>query len=559
MNRAAIFAVVGPLALLGMAAGAGGCIGDIGGPQGTGTAEGTLCAVDTPVRRLTRFEYDNTVRDLLGDTTQPASSFPPEEEVQGFNNQSGAHTVSEYLAEQYMKAAEDLSATAVLDLDTLMPGCDVASEGNDACALHFIQTFGKRAYRRPLAQEEIDAQKALFDWALGDPDLGSFQDGIELVIQSFLQSPHFLYRPEFGSGEPIELDVVQLSHWELASKLSYMLWNTMPDDALFGAAEAGQLGTKEELAAQARRMLADPKAKDAIRNFHTQWLLLSHIGTISKDATIYPDYNDELRPLWQEEISQFIEYVILQDDATLKTLFSAPYSFLNADLAAFYGPDVVGAAPGGSEFVKTDLDPNHRAGLLTQGGLMATLAKGDRSSPVYRGKFVREQLMCDAISPPPADLIIVPPPLDSTKTTREQFEELANNADCVSCHSLMNPIGFGFEHYDAIGRWRDEQNGKPIDATGDIVGGGELAGGFDGAIELATKMAQSRDVAQCVASQWFRFANNRSLTPEDSCSKHTVYEAFEASGYNIRELLVALTQTDAFLYRHVVVPAGGAQ
>ncbi|NUO54195.1 MAG: DUF1592 domain-containing protein, partial [Polyangiaceae bacterium] len=420
--------------------------------------------------------------------------------------------------------------------------------------------FGKRAFRRPLSAEETARYRGLFDTAIADPDMGTFEIGIQLVLQAMLQSSQFLYRPEFGEADPIDVDVVRLTHWEMASKLSYMIWNTMPDDTLFAAAEANQLGTKEEIAAQARRMLADDRAKDAIRNFHRQWLRLVQLETISKDTTVYPSYSDALRPMWKEEVERFIEYVVLEDDAKLSTLLTAPYTFVNSDLATFYGEDVVGPAPSGAAFEKVSLDPTHRAGLMTQGALMAVHAEGNQSSPVFRGKFVREQLLCQTLPLPPANLVIEPPELDPSKTTREQFEEIGANPDCASCHALMNPIGFGFENFDGVGLWRDTQNGKPIDPTGTISATESLDGDFAGPVDLASKLSQSSEVASCVTSQWFRFAYNRTVTADDACNLDVVNQAFAASGYDIRELIVALTQTETFLHRHqVVVEEGGGQ
>jgi hypothetical protein len=545
------------LALLGAALSAGACIGSIGSGDGeegpdTGEVESSLCVVDTPIRRLTRFEYNNTVRDLLGDTTEPASSLPPEEEVQGFNNQAAALTVSDLLAEQYMKVAEDVSERAVQDMTSLLNGCDYVADA-DACADAFIADFGKRAFRRPLEADETARLRALFDTAVNDPDFGTFEEGVRFVIEAVLQSPHFLYRPEFGGADPVEADVVPLTDFELATKLSYMLWNTMPDAELFAAAEAGEVHTPEQLAEQARRMLQDDKAKAAIRNFHEQWLLLHHLDTISKDEQVYPEYSGDMRALWKEELEAFIEHVILEDDGTLQTLLTANYTFANAQLASFYGDDIT-EMPAGAEFEKVSVDPERRAGFLTMGALMATHANVNQSSPVFRGKFIREQLMCDILPIPPADLVITPPELDPEKTTREQFEEIGNNPDCASCHLLMNPIGFGFENYDGIGKWRDTQNGKPIDSTGEIVASDDLDGTFDGATDLAAKMAQSDQVAECIASQWFRFGYNRSATPEDSCNFEVINEAFVSSGFNIRELLVALTQTESFYFRHQVDP-----
>jgi hypothetical protein len=531
-----------------------GCNGTIGGSGeraiNDSVAKG-LCVVDTPIRRLTRFEYNNTVRDLLGDTTNPADVLPPEEEVAGFNNQAAALTSSNLLIEQYMKVAEGVGARAVLDMNALLPECDPGLDGSDACALTFIGDFGRRAFRRPLSQTEVELLKSVFDWAINEPDLGRFEDGIQVIIEAVLQSPAFLYRPELGDETPVEGDVVPFTSWEMATKLSYMLWNTMPDAVLFAAAEADELTTKEQIAAQATRMLDDDRARDLIRNFHTQWLLLTHLDTVTKDTSVYPAFSASLRPLWTEEIRAFVEHVILEGDGSLQTLLTASYSFMNEDLATFYGDDVLDSVAG-PEFRQVQLDPERRAGLLTSAGLMATHANANQSSPVFRGKFVREQLMCNTLPPPPNDLVIEPPELDPNKTTKEQFEEIGANPACAGCHTLMNPIGFIFEHYDGVGLWRDEQNGMPIDALGEVVQTDDIDGEYDGALEFAAALAQSTQVQECVSSQWFRFAYNRTVTEEDSCSVDQLNDVFRSSNFNIRSLLVALTQTNAFLYRRAV-------
>jgi hypothetical protein len=544
-----------------------GCTGSIGGGGGDGErafnddVAKSLCVVDTPIRRLTRFEYNNTVRDLLGDTTSPADVLPPEEEVAGFNNQAAALTSSDLLIEQYMKVAEDVGARAVLDMGALLPECDPELDGQDTCALSFIQDFGTRAFRRPLTQTEAARLKSVFDWAISEPELGRFEDGIRLVIEAGLQSPSFLYRPELGGETPIEGDVVPFTSWEMATKLSYMLWNTMPDAALFAAAEADELTTKEEIAAQATRMLDDDRAREVIRNFHTQWLLLTHLDSVTKDTGVYPAFDGSLRPLWTEEIQAFVEHVILEGDGSLQTLLTANFSFMNEELASFYGDDVLDSVTG-PEFRQVQLDPARRAGFLTSAGLMATHANANQSSPVFRGKFVREQLMCNTLPLPPNDLVIEPPELDPNKTTKEQFEEIGANPACAGCHTLMNPIGFIFEHYDGVGQWRDQQNGKDIDAVGDVVQTDDIDGSYDGAIELASALAQSSQVQECVASQWFRFAYNRTVTQEDSCTVEQLNDVFRSSSFNVKSLLLALTQTNAFLYRRAVElepVAGGAQ
>jgi hypothetical protein len=535
------------------------CTGSIGDPgeDGNGTTESSICAVDTPIRRMTRVEYNRTTRDLFGFDVDVADQFVAEEESNGFNNQAKSLTVSELHVDQFMQAAEMLSEEATLDMAKLLPSCDPASEGDAKCAEVFIETFGKRAFRRPLTAEEKGNYKSLFDTALSDPELATFEVGIQLVIQAMLQSPQFLYRVEFGTPDPVEADIVLLDDWEMASRLSYLVWGSMPDEELFSLAESGKLRTKEALEAQARRMLEDPRAREAVRTFHEQWLQLGHLDAVSKDPIAYPNFSTELIPLWREETAAFVESVVFDGEGTVEELLGADYTMMNADLAAFYG--VTGEdAPTGSEFVKVKVDASQRAGFLTHSSLLASHAKGDRSSPVLRGKFVREQLLCELLPLPPNDLVITPPPLDSTKTTREQFEEIGANPDCAGCHLLMNPIGFGFENFDAVGLYRTEQNDKPIDASGEVVGNEDVSGEFVGVAELAEKLAKSEDVRTCVAAQWFRFGYGRGDTKADTCSMDAIQETFASSNGNIKELLVALTQTDAFRYRREVV-AGGDQ
>lgn len=501
---------------------------------------------DAPIRRMTRFEYNNTVRDLLGETSAPASSFVAEEQALGFNNQATSLGVTQLLAEQMMSAAEKIAAKAVLDLDALIPYCDALAQGEQSCANMFIEHFGKRAFRRPLKADEKKRFSDLYNF--GRAEYQSHAEGISLVIQAALQSPHFLYRVEFGMPDPVERDVVKLDAYETASRLSYLLWNTMPDEALFEAADSQSLSTPQQIETQARRMLDDPKAREAVTNFHSQWLELSHIEHISKDKSVYPAYNDGLRSLWIAETQSFLEHVIFDGEGDVKTMLSAPYSMMNADLALFYG--ISEGLPPGDAFEKVTLDPAQRAGLLTQASLLSYHAKPNQSSPVHRGKFVRERLLCQTLPPPPNDIEIKPPEVKPGATTRERFSEHSKNQACIGCHQLMDPIGFGFEHYDGIGMWRDEDQDLPVDASGKLIKTSDINGEFNGAVELAKKLSESEEVRQCVATQWFRFGYGRAEGEKDACTMADLQSVFAASGGNVKELLVALTQTESFLYRH---------
>ncbi|WP_437593196.1 DUF1592 domain-containing protein [Sorangium sp. So ce1000] len=553
----------GPRVSLGLAiavaASAAACSGGRGGGAGV-KDDAPRCAEirpgASPLRRMTRFEYNNTIRDLLGDDSAPADAFVVEEEALGFNNQAAALGVTQLLAEQLMKASEAIAARAAQDLGKLLAGCDPAVQGPDACAAELIERLGKRAFRRPLAPAEGERLARLF--ASGNDEYG-FSTGVELVIQAMLQSPHFLYRVEHGMPDPAGDGVVPLSDHEIASRLSYLLWSSMPDDALFAAADAGELRTAEQIAAQARRMLEDPRARAAVANFHEQWLQLSNIDTLTKDTAVYPSFHPGLPALLRAETEAFLDHVVFEDDAgDVATLLTAPYSLMNAELRAFYGLGPADGAEAPGELSVVPLDPARRAGFLTHASVLSVLAKPDQSSPVHRGKFVRERLLCQTLPPPPADVDIQPPPVRDGIPTRRRFERHSEDPGCAGCHRLMDPIGFGFERYDGIGLYREVDQGVPVDASGEITGSRDIDGPFDGAVELAHRLAESDEVRQCVATQWFRFGYGRAEQAEDECNMRQIQEAFAESGYNIKALLVALTQTDAFRYRRAARAAEGA-
>jgi hypothetical protein len=538
-------------------AGASACVGEIGGRAGQ---EGIIgppdiqpqsCVDgpqpgDSPIRRMTRFEYNNTVRDLLGDDTNPADSFGAEEEALGFNNNAANLVTSSTLAEKYMLAAEDIALRATEPLGKVVK-CDPAVIGEEPCAREFIAEFGKLAFRRPLTVEESDMFFELWQFGRNETD---FRVGVELVIQAALQSPPFLYRVEFGLPAEEGAAVVELDPWETASRLSYLLWGTMPDEELFAAAEAGQLATKEEIATQARRMLDDPRAKDAVANFHQQWLDYDRIANVGKNAALFPDWSSAVGQLMREETRAFIDHVVFTGEGSLDALLTAPYSFMNAELAEFYDVD----GPAGAAFEKVELDATKRAGLLTIGTLLTINAHSDQTSPVHRGKLVREQLLCDTMPPPPPDVMITVPAPDPNSTAKERFAQHSADPACSGCHMLMDPIGFGFENYDAIARFRTMENDKPIDATGELAQS-DVDGKFDGVVELAGILAGSGDVQGCYTKQWFRYAYGRGETSGDDCTMDWLDARFAEVGGDVKELLVALTQTDAFFYRK----AGGAK
>lgn len=489
----------------------------------------------TPLRRMTREQYNNTVAHLLGDTTEPAASFAQDERLGAFASNALA-TVSTLAVEQYMSAAEDLATAAAEDLDALLP-CDPAVIGEDACAEEFVADFGRHAYRRPLSVEEIQRTMGLYE---SGRESGTFTDGIQLVIQGMLQSPNFLYHLEYGVDEPGEL--VELQPYEVASRLSYFIWGSMPDDVLLDAADDEQLSTPEQLETQAYRMLADAKADAAFGSFHRQWLGVHDLETLSKDPEMFEQWTPSLAEAMTTESERFGSHVIRDDDGRMETLLTANYTVANAELAAFYGV----APPQDVDedgFGVVELDPTERAGVLTQAGWLAGHAHVDQTSPVFRGILVREQLLCQPLPSPPDTVDDTPPALDPNATAKERFEQLLEDEACAGCHIQINPIGFGFEHYDAAGAYRDMDGNVPVDALGELSLT-DVDGEFDGAIELGERLAQSDAVAQCLAKQWTRFATGRIEQDQDACSMEGIYAEFDESDHNIQELIISIAGSD---------------
>jgi hypothetical protein len=518
--------------------GSGGAPGFVGNQPPNAACAGPV-AGPASTRRLTRLEYANTVRDLLGVTDSPSKDFLPDQRSLGFDNIASVQTVSRLQVEQYENAARMLAAQAVQNMSKLL-ACDPvgaqAALGEQGCARKFIADFGRRAYRRPLTQVERDR---LFTLYSAQRARYGFDMAIAQVVAALLQSPHFLYRPELGMVGPG--GIAKPTPHEMASRLSYLVWASMPDDTLLAAADAGRLATPQELGAEVERMLANEKARPALAHFHEQWLGLEQLDTLSKDTTVYKTFTPELLELMKRETILFLEDLVLKGDGRIETMFGATYTFANAKLAAFYGAS---GAPG-TAFAKVTLPSRQRAGLLTHAGLLAAHADSYQSSPIKRGVFVREGLLCQPLAPPPNNLNTAPPPAKAGQTTRERFKALTASETCRSCHVLIDPVGFGLENYDGIGAWRDRDQGLPVDASGELVGT-DVDGPYNGALELGQKLARSAAARSCLVTQWFHFASGREATDRDACTLTRLKETLDGKGKDLRRLIVALVQSPMF-------------
>lgn len=496
-----------------------------------------------PMRRLTKVQYENSVRDLFGGVIEPGPTFPESVIHEEYTNNPSANVVSLSAAEDILLAAEHAGQQVVDGIDGI-----VDCEPGAACAESFVDDLGRRAFRRPLREEE---RQALLDvYAQVEAEAG-FADGIGTVVTVILQAPQFLYLYEEGVAE-VEPGVVELSDHELAARLSYMMWDTTPDDELLELADAGLLRDPAELRAQAERLLADHgRSGPALDRFFREWMHFDGVPAFDKDPTLFPAYDDALAAAMDEELSRFVDGVLRSDAPTLRTLLTSPATEVDATLAGFYG---VSAPADG--WGPVTLPAEERPGLLSRPALLAEHSTASSSAPIFRGRLIRTQLLCDVIPPPPDDAMANAPEYPEGATEREKSDILMQHMNCGACHGLMNPIGLGFERYDAMGAWRDlDVNGEPVDSRGEILGGAEgLAGTFDGVPDLGERLADSDVVAACFARQLYRHSLGLEVSQTLMCASEPVEQAFVASGGDIPTLVLELVTSNAFRMR--VLPEG---
>jgi hypothetical protein len=489
----------------------------------------------SPLRRLTRTEYAHVVSDVFGVSDGVATGLSEDERVDKVFASNISSPIALVQVRQYLDAAESVAGKVKLaSLDT----CDRGKLGDDGCAKQFIQKLGRRAYRRPLEAAEVARYATLFS---AESKAEGYEPGLRLIVQAMLQSPHLLYHMELDDpGAAPSSSIARLPAYALASRLAFFLWSSGPDDALLDAAASGALDTDTGINEQAMRLLDDVRAKNAIGSFHEQWLGLLKLDSATRDKTLFPEWTPELVSSIRDEATHFADYVIRSQSGDLPTLLGASYSFpIGAGLA------IRGVTAASADGMVT-MQPDRAVGILTQPAFLAAHAHSNQTSPIIRGRALRERLLCQPLPDPPPAVAAVPPPLMAGMTTRERYaaHRTAGSA-CQGCHSLIDDLGFALEHYDAIGRFRATEEGKPIDATG-ILTQTDVDGAMDGARALADRMSESEQVSRCYAKQWFRFALGRTEADADSCALQKVEDAF-ARGGSIRELLIAITSSDSFV------------
>lgn len=525
-----------------------------GGTTVNACTPGNVSPGKAPIRRLTHFEYNNTIKDLLNDASSPGNALPSETLSDGtavFGNNADFQSVSTLLVEQYGTVAEGIAQRATasaMALGALAPcgstiTATTAPAMEETCARNIVTALVPRAYRRALTtvetQEFVDLYKSIRTGR-------TFASGIAGVIEAVLQAPDFLYRVEFGVADPARPSVKRPTGYEMATRLSYLFWGTMPDAPLTMAAASGGLNTAEGVATQAKRLLdTTAKSRPIVGFFFNNLLPISALPQLQRDATHFPMFNPTIGNLMHQETQRFIEYEIFEaGSGTWPGMLTAPYTFLNEALAKYYG--MTGVT--GTAFQKVNLDPKKRVGILSQGSVMAGSTISNETSPVLRGGFIAQKLMCKEIPLPTGALaeLAKPPDPFSAPTARERFKKHSADVVCASCHQYMDPMGLALENYDPVGQWRDQENNVTIDSSGSVPG---TTGATNGPVEMLQKLATAEATQTCFATQWLKYAYGRKMAAtEDACTQQTVQTAFKASGYNVKQLLLALTQTDAFLY-----------
>ncbi len=490
--------------------------------------------------RLTELQYRNAVGDLLG-TPLPGVELEADTNPYLFYAiGSASTTLSELGAQQYEEAADALTAFVWDDVarrDALV-GCTPAT-GGDACASEFVARFGRRAFRRPLSEVELARWLAVSETlAEGDP-----WRGLRLATSGMLQSPYFLYRVELGEADPDDASRLRYTPYEMAGRLSFLLWNSVPDETLLQAAEDGELQTREGLEAQARRLLADPRARASVQAFFGQYFDLGRLSGITRDAEVYPSFSATMVDSMRTEVQLLIDDIVYRRDADIRGVFSTRTTFVNTELAALYD---IEAPPGASaiSFAPAELpEDGPRAGLLTLGAFLAMNAHETETSPTLRGKYLRERVLCMEVPAPPDDADTNVPDPSEGGTLRERLEEHRANPACASCHAFIDPPGFLFENFDSAGAYRTLDNGSPIDASGELDGI-EL----DDARALADVLADNEFVGPCMVRQLFRHASARLETDAERGALDDLSARFARGHYRFSELLVELVSHESFRY-----------
>ena len=507
-------------------------------PQPLECSEADYKPASAPLRRLTPVEYERTLSSLFPGVELPTITLQNDAEVDGFDNNALSQGVSSLSVERFVEVADQVGRAVAAD-DSWWP-CDPASDAA-GCGRTLALQVGERAYRRPLEAAEEERMATFFDTLR--QELG-FDEAVAAYVAGVLESPDFLYRPTLGDASlPAPSGLVALTGYEMATRLSYGIWGDMPDEQLLRDADSGALNDPEQLEAAVRRMLADPRAKETVSYFHDQWLGLDRLEELMLDHELYPEIDQALREDLKASTQAFLDDAFWEF-GSFREIFEGRTGFVNDNIAELAGV----SPPGSQELVPVTLPEMERAGVLTQPGVLAATSHGAGHSPIFRGILVLSSVLCSPPPPPPENVDIG---IDEESggeggtplTTRQRLEETHGTAACATCHDAIDGIGFSFENYDGLGRFRTQENGVNVDPTGALRGEP-----VDNAIELASRLAGDAQARECMATQWYRFAMGRTEQQADACEIRRLADTL-ADIDDPQEMLVALVTSNAFRFR----------
>ncbi len=534
-----------------------GCLGEISAPR---PVRSDTCSspsdFDVPtqaLRRMTPEEYVATGRDLLEQPELPLTLPEPSGPI-----------ITEQETIALAAAAERLVGTGG---HLRHAPCAVDGAHDPACATAFIRAFGKSAFRRPLHPEEVQWLEGVYTRTRNLPDLSppiSFRESLDAVALVVLQAPQYVYHVEEGAEDATAPEGLRrTTGFERAARLSYSLWGTLPDAELIVAAENGMLETAEQVRAQARRLLEDPRAELTVRRFASRWLGLNattgtpSLDQLTKDGDKFPFDSPGLRRAMREESEALYQRVFFQEQGSFQSLMTTTQAYVNGPLAELYG--VSGGPSSAEEFAWVQLDPAQRAGLFTRAAFLAQHSGREYQSPIRRGVHVFREVLCQNLGPPPPDVNNVPfvPGQDGVPlSTRQTTEVKTQGTDCQSCHAQVNPLGYPFENYDAMGGWQTAEtgispDGSPftvaVDSTVTLPTSSDLAGPVQGPVAMVTRLAQSEQARNCMAEHWFEHVNQRKVTRADHCSLSAAKTRF-AETDDMRELVLEVLASASTLY-----------
>jgi hypothetical protein len=521
------------LALAGCSGNVIGPPGGSGGPSAGGDPDAPFVAFESLVRRHSRAELDLTLRDLLGDPSAPAARFLAEDEFAPYDNDYERQLASQALVDSLEAMAQDVASRALAtpaQRSALVP-CTPSGTRDEACFRETVQALGRRAFRRPMATDEVDAYLPLLEVAATPPAAvkTDFYTAVELVLRAILQDPEFLYRIEVGTARD---GVRVLDGYEVAARLSYLLWGSTPDEALLHAAEQGSLVQGSGRRTEATRLLDDPRARTQLERFHAMWLGYRAIP-----------HTPELTTAFAAETSALIQRVVFDEQRDYVDLFRLDETRLDARLAEHYG---LPKPSGGAGWVS--YGDSGRAGILSHGSVLSAFSKFSDTSPTQRGIFIRTRLLCQSVGSPPANVMVdQPPKSDESPCKTQRYADHASGS-CAGCHGLIDPIGFGLERYDIAGRYREHDEGMPecaIEGKGALPGLGE----FSGPKQLAERLIASEQLDGCVVKQYLSFALGRGLLDAEARVLADLTQRFQRQGRSFRELMLAFVESDAFARR----------